>query len=91
MVFSTGARLMSWRLCVRRVRRAPRGRPRKPRTAPGYAAHLQKKKCVAPESIVDYERSGGTMDTTTVRVVCGVIAVILLAVIIMRRRGKKEE
>ena len=31
------------------------------------------------------------MDPTTIRIVCGVLAVILLAVIIMRRKGKKED
>jgi hypothetical protein len=31
------------------------------------------------------------MDTTTVRIVCAVLAIALLAVIIMRRKGKKEE
>jgi hypothetical protein len=28
---------------------------------------------------------------TIIRIVCGVLAVVLLAVIIMRRRGKREE
>ena len=31
------------------------------------------------------------MDPTTIRIVCGVLAVILLAVIIMRRKGKRED
>ena len=31
------------------------------------------------------------MDSTTVRVVCAVLAVILLAIIVMRRRGKRED
>jgi len=31
------------------------------------------------------------MDTTTVRIVCAVLAIVLLAVIVMRRKGKKEE
>ena len=31
------------------------------------------------------------LDTTTVRIVCAVLAIILLAVIVMRRKGKKED
>jgi hypothetical protein len=31
------------------------------------------------------------MDTTTVRIVCAVLAVILLAIIVIRRKGKREE
>jgi hypothetical protein len=31
------------------------------------------------------------MDTTTIRIVCAVLALVLLAIIIMRRRGKSEE
>lgn len=31
------------------------------------------------------------MDTSTVRIVCAVLAIILLALIVMRRKGKKEE
>ncbi len=31
------------------------------------------------------------MDNTTVRIVCAVLALVLLAVIVMRRKGKKEE
>jgi len=31
------------------------------------------------------------MDQTTVRIVCAVLAIALLAVIVMRRKGKKED
>ena len=31
------------------------------------------------------------MDPTTLRIVCAVLAVILLAIIVIRRKGKKEE
>jgi len=31
------------------------------------------------------------MDTTTVRIVCAVIAIVLLGVIVMRRKTKREE
>jgi len=31
------------------------------------------------------------MDTATVRIVCAVLAILLLAVIVIRRRGKREE
>jgi hypothetical protein len=31
------------------------------------------------------------MDTSTVRIICAVLAIALLAVIVMRRKGKKEE
>jgi hypothetical protein len=31
------------------------------------------------------------MDTTTVRIIAGVLAVIVLGIIILRRRGKAQE
>jgi hypothetical protein len=31
------------------------------------------------------------MDTSTVRIICAVLAIALLAVIVMRRKGKKED
>lgn len=31
------------------------------------------------------------MDTTTVRIVCAVLAIILLAIIVIRRKGKRED
>lgn len=31
------------------------------------------------------------MDATTVRIICAVIAIVLLGVIVMRRKAKREE
>jgi hypothetical protein len=31
------------------------------------------------------------MDTSTVRIICAVLAIALLAVIVMRRKSKKED
>jgi MYXO-CTERM domain-containing protein len=38
-----------------------------------------------------FERKGGAMDASTIRIICAVLALVLLGVIVMRRRRAKAE